>query len=91
MGITKLLQGYTNGDETCLCKIIDTFNPLIEKYSYICGIKDEDLYNEQLICLIKCLRKFKFNENHFRFSYIQNKSKMISEKNIINHNNKTIY
>ena len=72
MNLRALIESYKNGNQDCLLKIIEEFNYSINKYSYIQGKMDEDLYNEQLICLIKCVNKFKFNEEHFRRMYNYN-------------------
>ncbi|HEX3047490.1 MAG TPA: helix-turn-helix domain-containing protein [Bacillota bacterium] len=47
------------GDEEAVCELIRLYTPLIDKYSYLSGTKDEDLHSELLLAFLKCIQKFK--------------------------------
>ncbi|WP_114300076.1 helix-turn-helix domain-containing protein [Anaerobacterium chartisolvens] len=58
---TLILQAKA-GDQEAFNQLRDIFNPMIIKYSYLFGSKDEDLYSELIIAFIKCINKFEINE-----------------------------
>lgn len=74
MTLQDLIENYKRGDETCLIKIIDKFSRLINSYSYVDGKIDEDLRSELLINFIKCINKFKFNQDYFIDIYKANEN-----------------
>lgn len=41
------------------------FSPVLEKYSRVCGVPDEDLGAEQALAFIKCLRRFQVGESGY--------------------------
>ena len=60
--IRKLLKNSKKGDKQAVCLLKDMFNNMIVKYSFLFGSVDEDLYSEQLIAFIKCVKRFEVNE-----------------------------
>ena len=46
------------GDREALMKVIEMYRPLLINHSMICGRFDEDLYDEQVHTLIRCVHKF---------------------------------
>ena len=54
----ELLQTAISGDPRALELLYHMYQPLITKMAFLNGKFDEDLYQEQMICLWKCLKKF---------------------------------
>lgn len=54
----KILSGAILGDKDCLERIIDMYNPLIDRLSVVEGIYDEDLRQYMLEHLIRNISKF---------------------------------
>ena len=46
------------GDHTAIIYLLDLYQPLLLRSSYINGILDEDLFQEQCLTLMKCIEKF---------------------------------
>jgi hypothetical protein len=60
--IRKLIKNSKKGDKQTVCLIKDMFNNMIVKYSFLFGAVDEDLYSEQVIAFMKCVKRFEINE-----------------------------
>lgn len=75
-----------NGDKNALKEILNTFEPLIYKNSFIKGKFDQDCFQELNIKLIGCIKRFDFspdaniyesfnifikNHNNYNFKKIQ--------------------
>ena len=56
----ELYESAINGDEEAIEQIIDTFQPIIYKNSYINGELDKGCIQELNIKLYLCIKKFKF-------------------------------
>lgn len=61
--LKELVDKARTGDEESICELIRMYTPLIEKYSYLFGKKDEDLQGELLLAFIKCVKNFKLDES----------------------------
>lgn len=46
------------GEENAVCEILSMYRPLLMKESIINGVFDEDLYQELIIVLIRCIHGF---------------------------------
>lgn len=57
----ELLQAAVSGETSALELLYHMYQPLITKMSLLNGKFDEDLYQEQMICFWKCLKKFMDN------------------------------
>lgn len=58
----SLLEGAINGRRCDLEKLIIQYQPLINKYSYINGMKDEDLQQYIMLHIIKNISKFRIDD-----------------------------
>lgn len=60
MEFESLLLAARNGEESSIVQIFEMYEPLIRKESEIHGTVNEDLYQEQCIMLLKCIKMFSF-------------------------------
>jgi hypothetical protein len=58
-----------NSHENPTLNLIGLFNPLLYKYCRLGGKRDEDLYSELIIALIKCLKKFEIDKSKYDQMY----------------------
>ena len=58
MSFKELLSGAKAGDDPAIARIADMYRPLLKKESIVNGEYDEDLYQELLLTLLNCIRKF---------------------------------
>ena len=58
MNFKDLLICAKDNESFAVAKIMDMYKPLMMKESIVNGIYDEDLYQEFLLILIGCIRKF---------------------------------
>ena len=58
MSFKELLLAAKEGDADALNTLIEMYKPLITKYSYFIDTFDEDLYQEQILRFIHCIKKF---------------------------------
>ncbi|KAB3530332.1 helix-turn-helix domain-containing protein [Alkaliphilus pronyensis] len=56
--LRKVLNKAQKGDEEALNTIIDLFQPLLHKNSFVGGEFNEDCYQELIIKLMKCIKSF---------------------------------
>jgi DNA-directed RNA polymerase specialized sigma subunit len=59
MEFEKLLFRAKAGDKQAVNQIIQMYSPLLIKNSLINGVFEEDLYQELVIELLKCIRYFR--------------------------------
>lgn len=59
MSFKDLLYCAKAGDEIAFAQILDMYRPLLLKKSIINGMFDEDLFQEQCITLLKCIKAYK--------------------------------
>lgn len=59
MNFKELLILAQRGEVFAVEKIVDMYKPLLIKESIIDGIINEDLYQELLITLLRCIQKIK--------------------------------
>lgn len=59
MNFKELLILAQRGEAFAVEKIVDMYKPLLIKESIIDGIFNEDLYQELLITLLRCIQKIK--------------------------------
>ena len=59
MNFDEMLIRAKSGEEPALTRILELYRPLLMKASIINGSFDEDLYQEQCIVLLKCIRQFR--------------------------------
>ena len=60
MEFQSLLLAARSGEESSIVRIFEMYEPLIRKESEINGTVNEDLYQEQCIMLLKCIKMFSF-------------------------------
>lgn len=58
MSFQELLIRAKLGDEIAVVRILEMYRPMLLKASIINGILDEDLYQEECLVLIKCIKLF---------------------------------
>lgn len=58
MEFEELLYRAKADDKQAVAQIIEMFRPLIIKNALVKGIFDEDLYQELMVELLKCIRSF---------------------------------
>ena len=54
----ELLKAAAEGDEQALGELYRMYQPLITKMSMLNNEFDDDLYQEQMICFWRCVKKF---------------------------------
>lgn len=59
MNFEELLFRAKQGDEESKEKILEMYRPLLIKYSLVNGIFDEDLYQELVVEVLKCIQYFR--------------------------------
>ena len=57
----NVLNGAIQGDLKALEYLLDLYQPLIRKYSYVNGRLDEDLYQQLIFRMLKQVRRFDFS------------------------------
>ena len=58
----NILNGAIQGDRKALESLLDFYQPLIRKYSYVNGRFDEDLYQQLIFRTLKQVEKFEFSD-----------------------------
>ena len=58
MNFEELLIRAKLGDDDARQRILEMYRPLLLKTSIVNGILDEDLYQEECLILIKCIKLF---------------------------------
>lgn len=59
MNFKELLTLAKNGEDLAIKKIVEMYKPLLIKESIVDGIFDEDLYQELMLTLLRCIQKIK--------------------------------
>lgn len=55
----ELLYMAKANEEDAIAQLLEMYRPLLVKGSVINGIFDEDLYQEQCITLLRCIKQFR--------------------------------
>lgn len=58
----SILNGTIQGDLKTLECLLNLYQPLIRKYSYVNGRFDEDLYQQLIFRTLKQVEKFEFSD-----------------------------
>lgn len=58
----SVLNGAIQGDRKALESLLDSYQLLIRKYSYVNGRFDEDLYQQLIFRMLKQVEKFEFSD-----------------------------
>lgn len=59
MNFKELLILAQSGEDLAIKKIVEMYKPLLIKESIIDGIFDEDLHQELMLTLLRCIQKIK--------------------------------
>lgn len=59
MSFSYLLKSAKAGNKDAFESLLKMYRPLLMKESIIDGVFDEDLFQEQCIVLMKCIKAFK--------------------------------
>lgn len=70
--IGSLVRKAKTGDNTSMVSLLEMFEQLIKKNSYLYGEVDYDLKSELQLTLIKCVKKFSINEVYFLQQFEEN-------------------
>lgn len=62
MGFDELLFRVKMNDKQAIEQITEIYRPLIIKNALVNGVFDEDLYQELMVELLKCIRTFQVRE-----------------------------
>lgn len=54
----NILASAQRGDPECILTLLEMYQPLLTKMSTIGGVFDEDLYQEQSMTFLWCIRTF---------------------------------
>lgn len=73
--LKKLILRAKEGDKDAVCELMEIFENMINRYSYVSGTFDEDLHSELTVSMIKCIKKFKVDESAFFKCYEEKKLK----------------
>lgn len=75
--VRKTIKTYEyTKDKECIIIIMQAYEQLLKKYSYIYGVKDEDLESELLLALVKGMKIFRVKDEVFLTSYNELKNKV---------------
>lgn len=59
MNFKELLILAQSGEDLAIKKIVEMYKPLLIKESIVDGIFDEDLHQELMLTLLRCIQKIK--------------------------------
>ena len=59
MNFKELLILAQRGEDLAIKKIVEMYKPLLIKESIVDGIFDEDLHQELMLTLLRCIQKIK--------------------------------
>lgn len=59
MSFRDVLTKAKANNEEAIAQLLEMYRPLLIKGAIINGIFDEDLYQEQCITLLRCIRQFR--------------------------------
>lgn len=59
MNFKELLYMAKANEEDAIAQLLEMYRPLLIKGSVINGFFDEDLYQEQCITLLRCIKQFR--------------------------------
>ena len=59
MNFKELLTLAQSGEALAIKKIVEMYKPLLIKESIIDGVFDEDLHQELMLTLLRCIKKIK--------------------------------
>ena len=62
MEFEDILFHAKHGCQESMNKIVEIYSPMLIRYSMINGYFDEDLYQELLVEVLKCIHYFKVHE-----------------------------
>ena len=58
MEFKERLERARNYDKKAMMEIVEMYRPLMVKYAVVGGIFDEDLYQEFVYTMLRCILKF---------------------------------
>ena len=58
MTFRNILTRAKAGDQDAIIYLLELYRPLLLRTSYINGVLDEDLFQEQCLTLLKCIEMF---------------------------------
>lgn len=58
MEFREILSHARENDKKAMLQIIEMYRPLMVKYAVVCGKFDEDLYQEFVYTMLRCILKF---------------------------------
>lgn len=67
----SVLNGAIQGDLKALERLLDLYQPLIRKYSYVNGRLDEDLYQQLIFRTLKQVGRFEFSDKTGAFQVVE--------------------
>lgn len=60
MDFKDLFLRAREADKEAMLEIIEMYRPLMIKHAMVNNVLDEDLYQEYVYCIIKCIMKFPY-------------------------------
>lgn len=70
MGFREILKNARENDKKAMLQIIEMYRPLMVKYAFVCGKFDEDLYQEFVYTMLRCILKFPLEK--YKQEYLDN-------------------
>lgn len=67
----SILNGTIQGDLKALECLLNLYQPLIRKYSYVNGRFDEDLYQQLIFRTLKQVRRFELSDKRGAFQVVE--------------------
>lgn len=67
----SVLSGAIQGDRKALECLLNLYQPLIRKYSYVNGRFDEDLYQQLIFRTLKQVRRFELSDKRGAFQVVE--------------------
>ena len=64
MNLKELQKEASQGDNEAMTAILNRYNGVVKRNSYVKGKFDEDCYQELSIQVMKCVKRFQFQEVH---------------------------
>lgn len=64
MDFKDLFLRARKADKQAILEIIEMYRPLMIKNAIVNNVFDEDLYQEYVCCVIKCIQKFPYEKQY---------------------------
>lgn len=78
----ELLVKAKNGDEDCFSELLVMYKPLLLRGAVVGGVYDEDLYQENCLTFLKCVRTIGLTHDKFMIKKRTRKARMTMHNHV---------